>query len=188
MPDNTDILGELGIDPNATPQFGGENAGLSIEGATGMGLITGGEGTDASPYTGMLADILGAENVEGKLKYFEEYDDIKEDMAGMVREQSEKEAQQGYSQALTGAQGQVGQALGQAYARGRAGGGGFGGSSDIGRIKQATMKNYDQAKMGAQQQMQGQMFDAQMTEAKAIKASRDAYQQQIMQLLGMLQE
>jgi hypothetical protein len=42
--------------------------------------------------------------------------------------------------------------------------------------------------MGAQQQMQGQMFDAQMTEAKAIKASRDAYQQQIMQLLGMLQE
>jgi FtsZ-binding cell division protein ZapB len=189
MPDNTDILGELGIDPNATPQFGGENAGLSIEGATGMGLITGGEGTEASPYTGMLADILGAENVEGKLKYFEEYDDIKEDMAGLSREQSEKEAQQGYSQALTGAQGQVGQALGQAYAKGRSGGGGFGGSSpSVGRVGQQAMMGYDATKDAAQQQMQGQMFDAQMTEAKAIKASRDAYQQQIMQLLGMLQE
>jgi hypothetical protein len=173
MPDNTDILGELGIDPNATPQFGGAGQEMTSEIAEQMGLL------------GIMTDLnIGSD----KLKYFEQYDPIKEDMAGLSREQSEKEAQQGYSQALTGAQGQVGQALGQAYARGRAGGGGFGGSSDIGRIKQATMKNYDQAKMGAQQQMQGQMFDAQMTEAKAIKASRDAYQQQIMQLLGMLQE
>jgi hypothetical protein len=177
MPDNTDILGELGIDPNATPQFGGTGQEMTYDAANEMGLIN------------IMSDLgIDYEGEGSKLKYFEQYDDIKEDMAGMVRGQSEQEAQQGYSQALTGAQGQVGQALGQAYARGRAGGGGFGGSSDIGRIKQATMKNYDQAKMGAQQQMQGQMFDAQMTEAKAIKASRDAYQQQIMQLLGMLQE
>tara|TARA_Y100001973_G_C5061374_1_gene262840 strand:+ start:184 stop:759 length:576 start_codon:yes stop_codon:yes gene_type:complete len=191
MPDNP-LLEELGIEQDNVPQFGGENAGLSLTGegsATDMGLITGGTGTSDDPYTGMLADILGPENVADKLQYFEEYDPIKETMAGMVKEQSVKEAQQGYGQAVRGAQGQVGQALGQAYAKGRSGGGGFGGSTpSVGRVGQQAMMGYDTTKDAAQQQMQGQMFDAQMAEAKAIKSARDSYQQQIMQLLGMLQE
>ena len=39
MPDNTDILGELGIDPNATPQFGGAGQEMTSEIAEQMGLL-----------------------------------------------------------------------------------------------------------------------------------------------------
>ena len=191
MPDNP-LLEDLDIDPNATPQFGGTESGLTAGGAAGMGLVTGldAEGNLIPGQTegGMLVDILGSD-WRDKLQYFEEYDTIKEDMAGMSREQSVAEAHQGYGQAVRGAQGQVGQALGQAYAKGRSGGGGFGGSTpSVGRVGQQAMMGYDTTKDAAQQQMQGQMFDAQMAEAKAIQGARDAYQQQIMQLLGMLQE
>ena len=182
---------DLGIEqwdpnqPGAGPQFGGEDSGLTAEAAAGMGLVTG-LGTDDE--SGMFVDILG-DSWRDKLQYFEEYDPVKEHMAGMSRAQSDLEAKQGYGQAVKGAQGQVGQALGQAYAKGRSGGGGFGGATpSVGRVGQQAMMGYGSAKDAAQQQMQGQMFDAQMTEAKAIKSSQDAYQQQIMQLLGMLQE
>lgn len=191
MPDNP-LLEDLDIDPNATPQFGGAESGLTAGGAAGMGLVTGldaeGNLIEGQTEGGMLVDILGSD-WRDKLQYFEEYDPIKEEMAGMSRAQSETEARQGYGQAVKGAQSQVGQALGQAYAKGRSGGGGFGGSTpSVDRIGQQAMLGYDTTRDAAQQQMQGQMFDAQMAEAKAIKSSRDAYQQQIMQLLGMLQE
>ena len=195
MPDNP-LLEELEIEQGNVPQFGGAGQEMTSEIAEQMGLL------------GIMGD-LGIE--PDKLKYFEQYDPIKEEMAGMARGQSEQEAQQQldltkagaqsqFEQAIAGAQGQVGQALGQVYAKGRAGGGGFGGSTpSVGAVGQQAMRGYGQARgaaregmgrtiMGAEQQYTGQMFDAQMAEAKAIKASRDAYQQQIMQLLGMLQE
>ena len=60
--------------------------------------------------------------------------------------------------------------MGQAYAQGRAGGGGFGGAKPtVAQAGQQAMRGYEQARTGAEQQMQGQMYDAQMTEAKAIK-------------------
>jgi len=191
MPDNP-LLEELGIEQDNVPQFGGTESGLTAGDASGMGLVTGldaeGNVIEGQTEGGMFVDILGSD-WRDKLQYFEEYDPIKETMAGEVRDQSVKEAQQGYGQAVRGAQGQVGQALGQAYAKGRSGGGGFGGSTpSVGRVGQQAMMGYSGAKDVAQQQMQGQMFDANMAQAKAIKGSRDAYQQQIMQLLGMLQE
>ena len=177
MPDNP-LLEDLDIDPNATPQFGGSGQEMTYDIADEMGLIN------------IMSDLgISYEGDDSKLQYFEQYDPIKEHMAGMSREQSVAEARQGYGQAVRGAQGQVGQALGQAYAKGRSGGGGFGGSApSIDRVGQQAMLGYDATRDAAQQQMQGQMFDAQMAEAKAIQGARDAYQQQIMQLLGMLQE
>ena len=180
-----EITDELGIE-GGTPSFGGSGE-LDIAGLTGMGLLTGGTGTDDDPYTGMFADILGSENVEDKLQYFESYDPIKEEMAELTRGQSELEAKQGYQGAIKGAQAQTGKSLGQAYAQGRSGGGGFGGAKPtVAQAGQQAMRGYGQAKMGAGQQMQGQMYDAQMAEAKSIKGSQDAYKSQVMQLLGML--
>ena len=50
-------------------------------------------------------------------------------MAGERREQAIGQAGQQFGQTLTGAQSQVGKSLGQAYQRGRSGGGGFGGTT-----------------------------------------------------------
>ena len=93
------------------PSFGRLNSRLLI-----VGLAPGLKG---------MMESLGIDL--DKLQYFEQYDPIKEQMAGLTRGQSELEAKRGFGQALSGAQAQVGQSLGQAYAQGRAGGGGFGG-------------------------------------------------------------
>ena len=198
-----DILGNIGnIPPPSSllgPHSSGGSGGSSIAGDLGIegGIPTWGEAgsntleasdLEAMGLTGMFQNILG-DDYAGKLQYFEKYDPIKEEMAGLTRGQSELEAKQGFGQALSGAQAQVGKSIGQAYAQGRAGGGGFGGTSpSVAGAGAQAMRGYGQARAGAQQQMQGQMFDAQMTEAKAIKASQDAYKQQVMQLLSMLQQ
>tara|TARA_R110000824_G_scaffold54044_3_gene149239 strand:- start:5629 stop:6195 length:567 start_codon:yes stop_codon:yes gene_type:complete len=186
MPDvNIENIGDLGIE-TGTPSFGGSGE-LDIDALKNMGLLTGGTGVEGDAYTGMFADILGSENVEGKLKYFESYDPVKEQMAQLTRGQSELEAKQGYQGAIKGAQAQTGKSLGQAYAQGRSGGGGFGGAKPtVAQAGQQAMRGYGQAKMGAGQQMQGQMYDAEMAETKSIKGSQDAYKSQVMQLLGML--
>jgi len=182
MPDeNIENIEDLGIE-TGSPSWGeaGENV-LTGGDVTGMGLED------------MFGEILGKPGDDGtggymdKLQYFEKYDPIKEQMAQLTRGQSELEAQQGYQGAIKGAQAQTGKSLGQAYAQGRSGGGGFGGAKPtVAQAGQQAMRGYGQAKMGAGQQMQGQMYDAEMAEAKSVKGSQDAYKSQVMQLLGML--
>ena len=171
---NLNITEDLGIE-GGTPSWGEEGENVLTEGdVTDMGLGD------------MFSEILGDDYAD-KLQYFEKYDPIKEQMAEMTRGQSELEARQGYQGALKGAQAQTGKSLGQAYAQGRSGGGGFGGAKPtVAQAGQQAMRGYGQARAGAGQQMQGQMYEAQMTEAKAIQSSQEAYKSQVMQLLGML--
>ena len=184
---------EVGHELNITEDLGLTGGTPTIGGGTtlsGDEFLESGELNPAYAGTlapGLLEMMETLEIDKDKLQYFEQYDPIKEEMAGLTRGQSELEAKRGFGQAVSGAQAQVGQSIGQAYAKGRGGGGGFGGTSpSVAGSGAQAMRGYGQARAGAQQQMQGQMFDAQMTEAKAIRGSQEAYKQQVMQLLGML--
>jgi len=150
MPDP--VLDELGIE-TGTPNIGGGET------------LTSDNVDQLAPGLGGMMEALNIENWQDKLQYFEAYDPVKEQMAGMQ-----------YGQDIAQAQGQAGQTIGGAYAQGRAGGGGFGGTKPtVAQASEQAMKGYDQAQFGAQ-----------MTQAKAIKSSQDAYKSQVMQLLGML--